>query len=240
MNGDERDRATADSQSPPADHAVHAVNDAAYVLGGLGQADLIAFEEHLAHCAVCQVAVAELRELTPLLSSVSISDLDDLTSEQPPSTLLPRLLSEVHARRRRSWRMAAISFAAACMLAVLVFGGAHHWTDSHRPAAMAMQQVGPNTGQVHGTITLTGSNNDTRIQLTCGYHAAAGIDYPSGLPSYQVVVYNRLGQMRELGGWIPQPNEDIQIDRASPWSRHDLSKIEVSTAQGIPVLVLNL
>ncbi len=239
MTGNERDPVSGDELI--AEHARYAVNDAAYVLGGLDDADRTAFEDHLLDCALCQDTVAELADLTPLLASVSIDELSPGEPEQPPATLLPRLLDQVTARRRRrSWRTAAISFAAACVLAVAVFGGVHQWTQSQRPQVLAMQSVGPNTGEVHGTVRLVSSDQGIRIQLNCVYRAVGGIDYHGSLPSYRVIIYNQLGQPRELGAWTPQPDEDVELDRASPWSRQNLSKIEVSTAQGVTMLALNL
>lgn len=234
-----------DEVSPGADeHARFAFDDGAYVLGGLDEAETAAFERHLARCPLCQHSVAELTGLPASLGVVAAADLDEV--EPPPDTLLPRLLHGIRAeRRRRTRRVAAIGFAAACLLGVLVFGGARQWTDSHRPQALAMRSVGSNAAGVHATVTLTGSGTQTRIELDCGYPGASGPSsdpaYQGGkAPSYRMVVFNRLGQMRDLGSWMPQPGEDVRITRNSPWSRQNISKIEVSDSGGTPLLQLTL
>jgi putative zinc finger protein len=221
------------------EHARFAFDDGPYVLGALDPAAAAAFEQHLAGCPLCQQSVAEVADLPGSLGMVAAADLDEI--EPPPDTLLPRLMRGIRTeRRRRTRRVAAIGFAAACLLAVLVVGGSWQWTDSHRPQALAMRSVGPNAADVHATVILTGSGKQTRIQLDCGYHGVADKNYPTGAPSYRMIVFNRLGQMRDLGTWVPQPGEDVRITRNSPWSRQNISKIEVSDSGGNPLLQLNL
>lgn len=241
---------TPDAALLATEHARFAFDDAAYLLGALEPAELAAYSEHLLVCPVCQASVAELTGLPPLLASLPAAELAELADSsaandperaQPPATLLPRLLEEVaRSRRRRGWRIAASGFVAACLLAVLVAVGAHQWSDAGRPQQLAMASVGPNTGQLHATVTLTGSDRSTRIELDCGYRAAPG-GYPaSSAPSYRMVVINRQGQARDLGSWTPQPGEDVEIIRDSPWTRQNLGKIEVSDAHGVTVLRLAL
>jgi hypothetical protein len=220
------------------EHARFAFDDGPYVLGALDEAGAAAFARHLAGCPLCQQSVAEIADLPGSLGVVAAADLDEI--EPPPDTLLPRLMRGIRTeRRRRTRRVAAIGFAAACLLAVLAVGGARQWTDSHRPQALAMQSVGPNVADVHATVILTGSGKQTRIQLDCGY-GIADTSYPAGALSYRMIVFNRLGQMRDLGTWIPQPGEDVRITRDSPWSRQNISKIEVSDSGGNPLLQLTL
>jgi hypothetical protein len=221
----------------PDDHERFAYDDAAYVLGGLSAADRSAYEDHLARCPRCRESVAELGGLPSLLARVEPAQLE---VEPPPDTLLPRLLAEAGRQRvRRSWRTAAIGFAAACVLALLVGGGIEWYSAAHRPPAFTLQAVGPNPGGVTATVKLLGSGRQTRIQLDCGYESSR--NYPAGAaPSYRMVVYNRLGMMRDLGSWTPQPGEDVQIVRNSPWSRPALSKIEIANERGVVLLSLTL
>ncbi|MDQ2838837.1 MAG: zf-HC2 domain-containing protein [Actinomycetota bacterium] len=229
-------------QNAGPEHARFAFDDAAYVLDALEETDRIAFEAHLLTCPLCRAAVADLGELPAFLGSVPAAEATTWELEPPPESLLPRLLSEIAAsRRRRSWRTAGLSFAAACLLALLVVGGGYQWSQSHRPHPLAMQAIGPNPGGVRATVTLTGSGSDTRIELDCGYQSASGTGYPAGsAPSYRMMAYNRLGQERDLGSWSPQPGEDVQIARDSPWTRQNLSKIVISDSRGVPILSLSL
>lgn len=224
----------------PTDHDQFAFDDAAYVLGGLAPADRAAFEAHLAGCPLCSDSVAELARLPILLARVEPAALE---VEPPPPTLLPRLLDEVGRQRsRRSWRTAAIGFAAACVLALLVGGGTWWYSSAHQPQALALHAVGPNQSGVQATVKLLGSGQTTRIQLDCGYRDPAGRSYPAGgpSPSYRMVVYNRLGVMRDLGSWTPQPGEDVRIVRNSPWSKQALSRIEIADGHGVVLLSLTL
>lgn len=225
-----------------AEHAELALDDGAYLLGALDDQEQARFERHLLRCAQCQDALAELAGLPQLLDRLSIADLDEPTSSRPPETLLPSLLGQVAtARRRRAWRARSVGFLAACLLVLLVGAGVHGWTDSQRAHPVAMASVGPNNGAVQATVTLTGSGNGVRIKLDCGYRGGAGTAYPSTEgPSYRMVVVNRLGQQRELGTWTAQPGEDVELIRDSPWTRHNLSQIEITDEDGVTVLQLSV
>lgn len=221
------------------DHDRFAFDDAAYVLGGLEPADRVAFEAHLGRCAQCRESVTELGGLIPLLDLLDHAALD---SEPPPSTLLPRLLHEVGRQRAtRSWRTAAIGFVAACVLALLVAGGTEWYSVAHQPKTFSLQAVGPNPGGVNATVKLLGSSQQPRIQLDCGYQDAT-TTWPPGWtpPSYRMVVYNRVGSARDLGSWTPQPGEDVQIVRNSPWSKQALSRVEITNDKGVVLLSVNL
>lgn len=226
-----------------AEHAEFEYDDAAYVLGGLDEPRRVAFETHLTGCPTCQARVAELAELPALMAHTDIeylqSALDE--SEPAPDTLLPRLLREVTAsRRRRAWRSAGLGLAAACLVALLAVGGVTGWRAAHGPDALTMQAVGPNAADVHATILLTKAGQGTRVKLDCGYHAG-GAGYPSTAPpSYRMVIFNRLGQQADLGVWQPLPGEDVEIARTSPWPRAAIAKIEVSVSTGQTILRLTL
>lgn len=223
----------------PADHERFALDDGAYVLDALAPAERFAFEEHLSRCGLCRRSVEELAGLSELLGQ---ADEAGLRTEPPPTTLLPRLLAEAGRQRsRRSWRTAAIGFAVACALALLVTGGVRWYDAAHAPRALALHAVGPQAGDVHATVRLLGSAQDPRIQLDCGYHSA-GSAYPNATiaPAYSMVVYNRSGLTRNLGSWTPQPGEDVQITRQSPWPKQALARIEITDAQGQVLLQLSL
>lgn len=222
---------------PAAERARFEFDAAPYLLGGLDDTERAAFEQHLLGCASCQDSLTELSALPPLMAR---ADVTGWQPEAPPDTLLPRLLRQVAAsRRRRAWRPIAAGIAAACVAALLLVAGTVTWQHTHQPRALLMQAVGANPEAVRATVVLTRSGSGTRIQLDCGYRGAAS--YPDGsAPSYRMVVFNRLGQMRDLGSWTPQPGEDVRIARDSPWSRQNLSRIEVSDDRGTPLLRLTL
>jgi hypothetical protein len=221
-----------------AEHARFEFDDAAYLLGALDDEQRQAYERHLGHCPICRNQLAELGELPAMLGRADVSAWEP---ELPPDTLLPRLLRQVSAdRRRRAWRTGALGVAAACLVAALSIGGVIGWQHQHRPQTLVMQSVGPNTAGVSATVQLTGSGSDTRVKLVCGYHASSG-SYPiGGHPSYRMVIFNRKGQQVDLSSWSPQPDEDVQLARTSPWPRQNISRIEVADDHGQTVLLVNL
>lgn len=222
----------------PGDHARFEFDDGPYLLGALDDDQREAFEHHLMSCPLCQDRLAELSELPAILAR---ADLSAWEPESPPDTLLPRLLRQVRAsRRRQAWRTATLTLAAACLVVVLAAGAVTGWRHANQTRTLAMQAVGANAAVVHATVQLTRSGAQTRIKLDCGYYAAS-TSYPAaGASYYRMVVFNRAGEQRDLGEWTPQPGEDVQIARTSPWPRQALSRIEVSNARGETVLRLSL
>jgi predicted anti-sigma-YlaC factor YlaD len=220
-----------------AEHARFEFDDAAYLLGALDDEQRAAFSEHLARCPVCRERVARFGDLPAVLARADVSAWEP---EPPPDTLLPRLLREAAAdRRRRAWRLGVLAAAAACLVALLATFGVLGWQHAHQPQTLAMQPVGRDAEGVYATIQLLGSGSDTRVKLACGYHS--GGSYQHGwTPSYRMVIFNRRGDKVDLGSWTPQPDEDVQITRASPWPRQNISRIEVADDQGRTVLRLRL
>ncbi len=221
-----------------AEHARHEFDDAAYLLGALEPGQHAAFSRHLARCPVCQERTAWLEDLPAVLTRADSSAWEP---ELPPATLLPRLLREAAAsRRRRARRFAVLAAAAACLVALLATAGVLGWQHEHQPRTLTMQPVGPDAEGVHATIQLIGSGSDTRVKLACGYRSD-GSGYQHGwTSSYRMVMSNRRGDTIDLGSWTPQPGEDVQIIRASPWPRQNIGMIEVADAQGRTVLRLRL
>ena len=221
-----------------AEHARFEFDDAAYLLGALEAEQREAFERHLRACPICRDRVAEFGELPQVLGRADVSAWEP---EAPPDTLLPRLLRQVAAsRRRRAQRVGALAVAAACLLALLATGGVLAWQHAHQPQVLTMQPVGPNAEGVHATVRLAGSGSAPRVTLVCGYPGGYH-SYPGGgARSYRMVIVNRRGETVDLGSWTPQPDEDVQITRTSPWPRQSISRIEVSDDWGRTVLRLRL
>jgi hypothetical protein len=94
--------------------------DAAYVLGALPVAERREYESHLAACAACRVAVAELAGMPGLLAQlppgeVLAMDLDGGSDLQPPASLMP-LLPEVPVESARRRWLTPLAAAAAALL----------------------------------------------------------------------------------------------------------------------------
>ena len=141
----------------------HARDDGAYVLGALSPVEREAFERHLAVCAPCRDAVAELAVLPGLLGRLDVATAEALAADggvaqsagvepvamgvagrdDPGSARLARLLRAAddlrrRDRRRRRWRALAAGLAVACMAGLAGFGVA----GATGPAPVA---VGPST-----------------------------------------------------------------------------------------------
>lgn len=226
------------SSAAAAEHARFEFDDVAYLLGALDDEQRQAFEEHQRRCSICRNQLADFGELPAMLQRADVSAWEP---EAPPDTLLPRLLRQVSAsRRRQAWRAGVLGLAAACLVAALAIGGVLGWQHERRPQTLVMQSVGPNAAGVYATVQLTGSSSGPRVNLDCEYHATGG-SYPIGdIPSYRMVIFNRKGQQVDLGSWTPQPGEDVQLTRTSPWPRQSISRIEVADDHGQTVLVLSL
>jgi anti-sigma factor RsiW len=108
----------------------------AYLLGALDEAEMTAFEEHLAGCAQCARELDQLSGLLPVLEELRGDGIgagtgaggfaagvaDGTAFAGPPSGdgLLDRLLREVSGERRQRRRRRLVAVAAA---SVLVVGG---------------------------------------------------------------------------------------------------------------------
>ena len=220
------------------EHARFEFDDAAYLLGALEPDQREAFERHLRGCPICQDRIAELGGLPQVLARADVSAWEP---EAPPDTLLPRLMRQVAvSRRRRARRVGVLAVAAACLLALLATGGVLAWQHARQPQVLTMQPVGANAAGVYATVRLAKSGSATRVTLVCGYPGGHG-SYPAGAArSYRMVIVNRRGERVDLGSWTPQPDEDVQITRTSPWPRQSISLIEISDDWGRTVLQLRL
>lgn len=115
--------------------------DAAYVLGALSPSDRRAYERHLAECAACRAAVAELAGMPGLLSTLSAGHAEALVAEVPtaglsdgggaaPYDVDPGLAPVVSltslagaARRSRTRRRSLLAVAAAALVVAGAVGG---------------------------------------------------------------------------------------------------------------------
>lgn len=115
--------------------------DAAYVLGALSPSDRRAYERHLAECAACRAAVAELAGMPGLLSTLTAGHAEALVAEIPTAGLSddggpapygvdPELAPVVSitslagaARRSRTRRRSLLAVAAVALVVAGAIGG---------------------------------------------------------------------------------------------------------------------
>ncbi|MFD0342030.1 anti-sigma factor family protein [Streptomyces sp. NPDC127117] len=117
-----RNPSTPSGPRVPADPTGHDAAGA-YLLGVLDDAEVSAFEAHLAGCGLCADRIDELAGLEPVLARVAESPgapVPRYVPGQPGPRVLERLVDEVSAGRARRRRRSTVLVAAAV---ALIIGG---------------------------------------------------------------------------------------------------------------------
>jgi len=207
-------------------------DDAAYVLGALSPAERVTFETHLQDCPACAARVAEVADLPQLLAGIDPAELAD--PGPVPDTLLPRLVREVGAaRRRRTLTAVAGALVAACAAAVITLFATRPGpapapgTAAGRP----MQQVVATP--VHARVALTAQTWGTRITLHCSYDQTGGVTF-----AYRMVAVDRDHSRYLLGGWRISGGQNVTYVAGVPVAPHDVAAVLVTTMSGTPILRL--
>jgi Putative zinc-finger len=214
-----------------------AYDDGAYVLGALSDAERTAFEQHLADCPACSDRVNELMPLPALLAGVPASAYEDAL-EGPPDTLLPGLLRQLGAqRRRRHWLTTGLGgLAAACLvaLAVLAWPTGHTITTpgSGTPPAQAMSALV--ASPVHATAALSDVSWGTKIEVTCRYDLAPHVD-----ADYWLVVVDKQNHRHTAGSWRPAAGKVMQFIGGTALPRDQISSVLITYGK-TPILRLTL
>lgn len=225
------------------EHARFADDDAAYVLGALDAGQRADFERHLEGCPLCQAQVAELAALP---AALAVADPAGWPTEPPPASLLPRLLWQVSAqRRRRRLRTAALGAVAACLISLLSIAGLSAWHSSQRPAILSFRPVTAAAGSVRATAELTATSSGTLLHVTCGHYQGgtdSGTGYrnpqPGEVAAYRLVVINRDGARQVPTSW--SPDRDIVLDTSTNWQQRSIGALEIEDSSGAPILRLEL
>lgn len=207
---------------------------AAYVLGALDGDDRRAFEEHLAGCDQCTMAVAEFVGLPSLLGTVPAATALRLAEPspqgpmpvplrgdaagEPPPDLLPRLLAQTRARR--PWgRPAAIGVgvvaAAAALVAIVTLvpttptGPSQNMPQgpSAPVTAQAMQPVTPSS--MTADVSVIAQEWGTRIDVVCRYEQPPGGGYGTERAEYEMVLTDHSGARTILATWTARAGETV-------------------------------
>jgi hypothetical protein len=220
---------------------LYADSDAAYVLGALSPAERREFEGHLHDCPECAESVRQLAGMPGLLGRVDADVLEPQPDQPLPSTLLPNLVSTVRrSRRRRTWATAGLAAAAAVLatigtVAVLDQPPTRPEAGPVIPTGAAMTRVG--TDPMGATIALTRVAWGTRLDLTCSYPTIGG-DYVGGASSYALVVHTAGGGKQRIATWHPLPGKTMQLTAATATAPARITEVDVTRADGTPVLQL--
>jgi hypothetical protein len=217
--------------------------DAAYVLGALSPPERSAFEAHLRTCTSCAAGVTALAGLPGLLAKVPLEQVIDPAPVPLPKTLLPRLLREVAARRRRRRWVTGLSAAAA---AVAIGTGAgvvgSSLAPDQRPATPpaatsrvpGRDLVAVVPSRVTASVAMVPMTWGTRLDLRCEYYASGG----GAAREYTLVVHDRNGRSQQVAAWQALPGQELAVPAASSWHPRDIANVEVQAPDGRPLLRL--
>jgi hypothetical protein len=229
--------------------------DAAYVLGALTAPERAEFEEHLAGCARCQAAVAELAGMPGLLAQVPPGEAlamevaaDGDLAPEPPGSLMPILPHEL-PRRPRTW-LAPVAAAAAALLIGGVGGYAASSLSADQPAGggtatggvvatapgrLAFTAVEPSL--MTAVVDVVPIAGGTELRVECQYARSSG---GSGAPSgdagqergdyridYAIWVVDRSGAATELRDWTARPDRIMHPVAVSALKVSQIGSIEI-------------
>lgn len=224
-------------QDPPGDTHRYATWDAAYVLGSLSGAERREFETHLADCASCREAVAELSGIPALLSQLSREDVAAINAAGPaPVTpeLLPSLLQMVRWRRRRTRLTWLASAAAAVVLGVGVLVGVNGYVGSYtQPATSSQPMAQVGTKLLTSTISLSSERWGTFINLQCYCLAPPDAHHDT----LAMVVVGRDGSQTRLATWVAEPGHTANPAGSISTPLEQIASVQVVAAENGQVLL---
>jgi anti-sigma-K factor RskA len=222
-------------------------DDAAYVLGALSTDERERFEAHMTDCAACAERVQEIAGIPALLDGLTAADIEhfaglaDATgpdrADPVPNIVLPRLLKEVAARRRRQrWLVGGLAAAvAACLVALTVTLWPAQSSSSGPPSAerpFSAVVASP----VRASATLTAKAWGTAIDVHCHY-------LPGTVPSpysYDMWIADRTGHRERVGSWRLPTDKDISFATGTALQPAQISTIDIILSDGEVVLRLTL
>ncbi len=231
--------------------------DAAYVLGALGEEDRIEFEDHLRSCTRCAGSVAELAPLAGLLARLPGRPGPATAPELPPDTLLAGLLRAVRrdrARRRAGVAAAGVAAAVALVAGTVAVTGqlrppsaaapagpaptapATAPAPSTEPAGVPVALVGAPDVPVDGDLRLEDVAWGTRITIVCRYDGpAAAPEEPGGV--LQLVVYPAgNGSPQSVARWLTLPGRDARVTGATDLDPEQIAEVRLVDGAGTVLL----
>ena len=236
--------------------------DAAYSLGALDIEDLAAYEAHLLTCADCRARVEQLRPTMRMLAASRAAaaydvacrpgpdagepapdavggpdadaDTDPDAAGPMPDTVLSGLLRRAgRERARRRWVTRGVAgLAAACLVALVIV--VRPLSSNPRPAAQALVSVA-GASPVEATARVVTEPWGTKINIHCDYK---GPVVPGA--RYALRVIDRDHHSYALGTWSPVPNRTVSFTAGTAVRRERIARVQVTLADGTPILQLSL
>ena len=247
-----------------------------YVLGAIDPAERALVDAHLANCRDCRDELAGLAGLPALLARVSTEEAIALAEEgpaipvpdiavdagdgespltqpapdaEPPRELLGTVLDLTAARRRRrNWRNAGLSAAAAVIIAAGAFGGARLAASPGTPASGAGTAAQAGQGLDYGNPAgswATAHGETAGMYATVMYRkmgwgtqlAAKVVGIPVGTQC-QLIVVTADGTKTVAGTWTTDTAEGaVFYPGSSGMSAPDVREFQVTVA-GRPTITV--
>lgn len=216
--------------------------DAAYVLGALIPSERHEFEEHLAECAGCRAAVAELAGLPALLAALSPAEARALApaADVTASPGLPSGLADHVRVRRRRTRLAAAALvlgasAASGVITAAVTSPAPPAVQTQAASAAALHFTPIGASGLAAKGSLTGQPWGTRIDWECTYSPNPG-DYPAGSggtqnpEEYSLMVVDARGVATQVASWTATPGTVATPTATTTMRAADIRRVEIRAA----------
>ncbi|MEE6261230.1 anti-sigma factor family protein [Plantactinospora sonchi] len=222
----------------------HAHDDGAYVLGALSPAERAAYERHLATCATCREAVAEIAVLPGLLGRLDPANLDRIAVPPSGEERLTELLDaarEQRRRERRNARAVGVALAATAMAVVVALGLAWPFDrgDSGTGVEVRMVAMEPVRGGVPVTaeIGFDGTRWGTVVTMRCQYAETA--DYTKAY-TFRLVAHGPNGETEQVGSWLAAPGDDATFTGVTRFTRSELVRLELLRYDNTPLLAYDV
>jgi Putative zinc-finger len=231
--------------------------DAAYVLGALSPAERREFETHLASCAHCQAAVAELAGIPGLLAQVSPADAAmlsmavdnqgteaptdgateaELIEPGPPRSLLPKLIKKARSRRRKMVAaVAGIAAAVVLVIAGLVAATGLFPIRTESPERVAFSPVVPSG--ITAVADVIPDAEGTQVKVECVYAEVNDPRPGGGHENYSIFVVDRSGDASEIKEWPATPNKQMRPTGTTPLKMSEIADLEIRQSNTNEVLL---
>lgn len=241
------------------EHEHYADWDGAYVLGALAPLERAAYERHLASCARCQEAVAELTPLPGLLAHVDLDVLEDV-DELPPADLEQRLMAaagvsetgfaaasggrraEVRWWRRTSTRVGLALAAAAAVVAAIVLPltlGDHPASGS---VQLSLRNATASALPLSAQVALAPEQWGTQVRMICRY----ADEHPAGEPTagtayagraYALYVVDEGGHAERVSTWRSRPGDTARTMGSTDLRLGQITRVELRDVASHTVLL---
>jgi len=205
--------------------------DAAYVLGSLAPEEHREYEAHLAGCANCSAAVAELTGVPGVLgrldteSALRIRDLPSPAAgdgEAPAPAAVARIAGRIQRRRRFAAALGTAAVVAALAGGIGVGSSLTAAPPTSTATAAELRPVGASAVSAH--LTMTTIPEGTRLEWRCRYPEDGAW---GGTPSYRLVVRTTDGDWKTVATWTAGGKDADGLSTVTSIRREDIRAVQI-------------